>query len=106
MEFEEVIIKGESFRIRKERSFRAASILEKKSRQNNWGIDDIIKVDCQIFNRKIKEWREITDLDLENLDQKDGMELFKAVMKLRKSEKDFSKTQPKSEKKPKNTSGK
>lgn len=103
-EYEEIQIEGLTFRIRKNRSLLADSIIEKTFiRDKSIGAHDIIKVDCEIFNRETKAWRKVIDNDLDNVTRQAGRKLIEKITELRKSEKDFPETQP--EKKPEDITG-
>ena len=92
-DFEEVTVSGFTFRIRRERSLLADSIIEKiYSKDGTIGAHEVIKVDCEIFDREKKTWREIVDKDLDKIPRAEGREVLLAkILELRKSELDFQK---------------
>jgi len=103
MEFIEQECSGQSFRIMKERSLLGQGILEKIwTREGTIGVHDVIKVDYEIFDREKRQWRKITNEDLDSIPSSKGIEIYNKIMELRKVEKDFQKVQPK---KPKEKSG-
>jgi len=93
--FIEVSVANITFRIRKERTLLADSIIEKIfSRDGTIGAHEVIKADCQIFDRENKKWRIVTDEDLENIPRMEGREkLVAKILELRKVEMDFQKSQ-------------
>ena len=93
--FIEVSVANITFRIRKERTLLADSIIEKiYSRDGTIGAHEVIKADCQIFDRENKKWRIVTDEDLENIPRMEGREkLVAKILELRKVEMDFQKAQ-------------
>ncbi len=105
--FIEMEVAGMTFRTRRERTLLAECQLEKIFfRDGSIGAHDMIKVDCEIFDRKNQEWIAVTDKDLEGISRSEGKEKLTDVLtELRKKEKDFQKTQPKSEKKQEEESG-
>jgi len=97
--WEEVNIGDKTFRIRKQRSLLADSIIQKIAfKEGSIGKHDVIKADCEIFELSLKQWRKIIDDDLDNISNQEGELLTDKLLELRDAERDFQKTQQKKQK--------
>jgi len=97
--WEEVNIGDKALRIRKQRSLLADSIISKIGlKDGSIGKHDIIKADGEIYDGDLKQWRKITDLDLDNISNKDGEVIVDKIIELREGEKDFQEPQQKKQK--------
>ena len=66
MEWIEINVGELRFRTPKERTFLAKAVIEKTFyRDGAIGAHDIVKADCQLYDRKSKTWIQVTDADLE-----------------------------------------
>jgi len=99
-EFEEIECSGQALRIRKKRSLLGQSMIERVfNKDGTFGVHDVIKADCEIFDRETRQWKKLSDEDCDKLDGKESYEkIYKRIVELRKSEKDFQKTQQSEEK--------
>src|SRR3990167_9889539 len=95
MEWIEINVGELRFRTPKERTFLAKAVIEKTFyRDGAIGAHDIVKADCQLYDRKSKTWIQVTDADLELIGGYEGTDILMAkVMELRKAEQDFHDSQ-------------
>ena len=93
VEYQEVIIKGETFRIKKQRDWKGFCLIERKKRDKTLDFNDVIMSDCQLFNKPTKTWNDLKETDITDIET--GIELFGEVTKVREAEKDFQKVQKK-----------
>jgi len=100
-EYKEVKIGSRTFRVKFKRSFRTQCELLRLKR--DLFPDDIIKADCEVLDLdrdekgKVigKKFFPVTDEILEEIDDKEGLDLYEALLRFRFKKKDKKKEEPK-----------